>query len=150
MKPTCVILHCSATPDRRSGHVNAALIDVWHKANGWSGIGYHKVVCRDGRIEVGRSEAKAGAHTKGHNNSIGICYAGTRYPTMDQIESLLKLYDELKTRYGFTWKDWFGHYEFTDKKLCPVFSMNVFRVLLREHDKWTQLRRRNSCPMLTS
>jgi len=149
MKPKRVILHCSATPDARSGHVNAALIDEWHKARGWSGIGYHYVVCRDGKIEVGRKEGSMGAHTKGHNrDTIGICYAGTQYPTAPQIESLIELYDEINSRHDISWKDWHGHYEFTNK-LCPGFSMNVFRTLLREHDLW-KLRRRNSCPMLTS
>ena len=31
----------------------------------------------DGKVELGRSEAKPGAHCKGHNSdSIGICYIG--------------------------------------------------------------------------
>ena len=35
-------------------HVDAKIIDKWHKERGWSGIGYHYVIKRDGQIELGR------------------------------------------------------------------------------------------------
>ena len=71
-----IIIHCSAT---RAGDdsVNAAVIDKWHKARGWSGIGYHFVILIDGTIETGRKINVRGAHTKGLNSeSWGICYVG--------------------------------------------------------------------------
>ena len=34
--------------------VSAATMHEWHKANGWSGIGYHFVIRKDGTIEAGR------------------------------------------------------------------------------------------------
>ena len=56
---------------------DAAVIHRWHKANGWSGIGYHFVVRKNGRIERGRPEWAVGAHASGSNsNSIGICFEG--------------------------------------------------------------------------
>ena len=64
-----IIIHCSATPP--SMDVDANTVDEWHKQRGWSGIGYHFFVKRDGQIELGRPLEKSGAHTKGHNkNSI--------------------------------------------------------------------------------
>lgn len=52
-------------------------IHTWHKNQGWSGIGYHFVVRKDGTIERGRPEDKVGAHVSGHNSdSIGICFEG--------------------------------------------------------------------------
>ena len=58
-------------------YVDAKLVDDWHKQRGWSGIGYHFFIKRDGQIELGRPLQKQGAHTKNQNkNSIGLCYAG--------------------------------------------------------------------------
>ena len=66
------ILHCSATPAGRPH--NAAEIRRWHvDGNGWSDIGYHYVILIDGTVEAGRPLWRKGAHTKGHNNDIGIC-----------------------------------------------------------------------------
>ena len=52
-------------------------IHRWHLANGWSGIGYHYFVRKDGNIYRGRPEDTVGAHAYGANsNSIGICFEG--------------------------------------------------------------------------
>ncbi len=54
-------------------------IHQWHQAQGWSGIGYHYVIRRDGSIERGRPINYVGAHAKtnGHNeNSIGVSFVG--------------------------------------------------------------------------
>jgi len=87
---------------------SAQQIDSWHRKRGWSGIGYHYVVRRDGTVERGRPEAKVGAHCLNHNrHSIGVCYEGgldaqgrpadTR--TEAQKRALLTLVRELKGRY---------------------------------------------------
>jgi N-acetyl-anhydromuramyl-L-alanine amidase AmpD len=55
----------------------AAQVDDWHKSNGWSGIGYHFFVRKDGSIYRGRPLDSIGAHVQGMNNrSIGICAEG--------------------------------------------------------------------------
>lgn len=74
MKKDKVIIHCSATPP--SIYVDAAIIDEWHRDKGWSGIGYHYVIKRDGSVEEGRPTDKKGAHAKGYNDCIGICLVG--------------------------------------------------------------------------
>ncbi|RUU80251.1 peptidoglycan-binding domain-containing protein, partial [Mesorhizobium sp. M7A.F.Ca.MR.362.00.0.0] len=43
-----LIWHCTATPEGRE--VSVKEIDAWHRARGWSGIGYHKVVYLDGSV----------------------------------------------------------------------------------------------------
>lgn len=44
---------------------------------GWSDIGYHNVIRRNGTLEHGRDLAIAGAHAKGYNQfSIGVCLVG--------------------------------------------------------------------------
>ena len=70
-----IIIHCSATPEGRD--VSADDIRSWHKARGWSDIGYHFVVNIDGFLQMGRPIEQIGAHAKGYNRkSIGICYIG--------------------------------------------------------------------------
>lgn len=71
-----IVIHCSATPP--SMDIGAVAIDEWHRIeNRWSGIGYHKVIRRNGAVEQGRDLERVGAHAKGHNShSIGICMVG--------------------------------------------------------------------------
>ena len=71
-----IIVHCSAT--NPSQDIGADIIRHWHKFDrGWSDIGYHYVIRRDGRLEHGRPIEREGAHAKGHNgDSIGICLVG--------------------------------------------------------------------------
>lgn len=60
-----------------ASNCGAFTIHQWHKANGWSGIGYHFVVRKNGTIERGRPESTIGAHASGSNSdSIGICFEG--------------------------------------------------------------------------
>jgi N-acetyl-anhydromuramyl-L-alanine amidase AmpD len=70
-----IVIHCSATPP--GSDIGADEIDDWHKQRGWSGIGYHAVIRRDGQIEFGRHFDEAGAHVKGQNyRSVGVCMVG--------------------------------------------------------------------------
>lgn len=70
-----IVVHCSAT--RASWNGGAADIDTMHRKQGWDGIGYHFVIRRDGRIEVGEDLKKVGAHVQNWNSvSVGICMVG--------------------------------------------------------------------------
>ncbi|EAU40180.1 N-acetylmuramoyl-L-alanine amidase [Fulvimarina pelagi HTCC2506] len=70
-----IIVHCTATPEGRA--VSVKEIDAWHRARGWSGIGYHRVIHLDGRVETGRAMEKIGAHVAGRNSrTAGIVYVG--------------------------------------------------------------------------
>ena len=69
------VVHCSAT--RSSQDIDVNQIREMHLQRGWSDIGYHFVIKRDGTLEVGRPISRAGAHVKGHNaNSVGVCLVG--------------------------------------------------------------------------
>lgn len=123
-----IIIHCSAT--KAGQDFRAKDIDRWHRERGWDGIGYHKVIDLDGTIEPGRSEAKPGAHCKGHNSdSIGICYVGgldkngkpadTR--TAAQKESLLEIIKHYKKLYPNA--KVVGHRDMPNvHKACPCFN----------------------------
>lgn len=125
-----IIIHCSAT--KAGQDFRAKDIDRWHRERGWDGIGYHKVIDLDGTIEPGRSEAKPGAHCKGHNSdSIGICYIGgldkngkpadTR--TELQKAALARLVADYKRR--FPNAKVVGHRDMPNvHKACPCFNAN--------------------------
>lgn len=70
-----IVIHCSAT---REGHeLSLEQLREMHLARGFSDIGYHFYIRRDGTILNGRPIERIGAHVKGHNKtSIGICYEG--------------------------------------------------------------------------
>ena len=122
-----LIVHCSATPEGKDYSVDT--IRQWHLQRGFSDIGYHYVIYRDGSIHMGRDESIIGAHCTGHNtNSIGVCYIGgcasdgktpkdTR--TTEQKQSLVKLLKELKTKYPQA--SIHSHKDFTNKA-CPSFD----------------------------
>ena len=122
-----LIVHCSATPEGKDYSVDT--IRQWHLQRGFSDIGYHYIIYRDGSIHIGRDESVIGAHCTGHNtNSIGICYIGgcavdgktpkdTR--TTEQKQSLVKLLKELKTKYPQA--SIHSHKDFTNKA-CPSFD----------------------------
>lgn len=74
-KITEIIIHCSATPDGKDYTVDD--IRRWHKQRGYSDVGYHYIVYRNGQLVQGRDVNIIGAHAAGHNaHSIGICYIG--------------------------------------------------------------------------
>ena len=82
-------------------------VDSWHKANGWTGIGYHYFVRKDGTIYRGRPEWATGAHAQGKNHeSIGICAEGNydeEYVMPDaQKDSIQELLRDIKLRYPNT------------------------------------------------
>jgi len=138
--PPGVILHCSATHDYPIGHevfdvITAATINDWHKRRWGSGIGYHWFIRRSGYIELGRDIRYLGAHTEGYNENLGVCWAGTRWPTEAQIAGILQIYTLIKRDFGITWHDWRGHYEFTNKKTCPGIPMPLVRALLQYYDE---------------
>ena len=122
-----LIVHCSATPEGKDYNVD--IIKLWHLQRGFSDIGYHYIIYRDGSIHIGRDESVIGAHCTGHNtNSIGICYVGgvtadgktpkdTR--TYEQKQSLVKLLKELKVKYPQA--SIHGHRDFSSKA-CPSFD----------------------------
>jgi N-acetylmuramoyl-L-alanine amidase len=123
-----LIIHCSATPPDMD--IGAHEITKWHKDRGWSDIGYHGVIRRDGTYEDGRDINKVGAHVKGYNTgSIGICLVGgvdknndaednftdAQYRTLSLVCRGAKAVIKDLTIHG--------HREFDKGKECPSFSV---------------------------
>lgn len=106
-------------------------IREWHLDRGWSDIGYHYVIRRNGNIEEGRPESYVGAHTIGKNDrSLAICLVGgdteRGYPnfTRKQFETLIYLINSLLLKYPKATVH--GHNEFTTEKTCPVFDVKEY------------------------
>ena len=97
-----VVIHHTGNPT--DDDLSAAEINASHKARGWSCIGYHYVIRKDGTVEQGRPHWTVGAHAYGENShTIGIHVCGNfeiGEPTSEQIESLAMLLANLCTDYG--------------------------------------------------
>jgi N-acetyl-anhydromuramyl-L-alanine amidase AmpD len=117
-----VFIHCSASdnPD----HDSIDVINEWHQARGWSTVGYHYFIRKDGTIEEGRSLERTPAAQKGHNTgSIAICIHGLELAlfTEEELASLRHLCEEINESY----KDitFHAHNEVNSNKTCPVIAV---------------------------
>lgn len=105
-KTNLAVLHVTAT---RPGTIAGVReVRAWHKARGWSDIGYHYIIRVDGTVEPGRPLDQIGAHVAGYNSrSIGIAHEGgldkhghpadTR--TQAQKTACVELLDDLVEKY---------------------------------------------------
>jgi hypothetical protein len=133
-----IFIHCSATQPKwmaaNSCQQKVEEIRRWHTDKGWSNIGYHFIVDRQGDVCVGRPVELVGAHVKGHNkNSIGICLIGgfgsdandkfedhftdlQRKALNNLIKDLTDIHSNAKIR---------GHNE-VSSKACPGFQVKEY------------------------
>lgn len=149
MKVKNIFVHCSA-----SAWGDVMEFDRWHKARGWTGVGYHYVILNgrpfrdvrylevlDGQIQPGRhldddpiySDDEIGAHVAGRNSSsIGVCLVGDERFTVAQFSSLKRLLADLIDRFVLTWDDVLGHYEDENtQKTCPNIPMPALRDFMK-------------------
>lgn len=136
MKPSdieYIAVHAADTKPSMDVGVNE--IRKWHvEERGWSDIGYHFVIKRDGSIESGRPLDRAGAHVKGYNSvSWGVCLAGGMAEdgsndcnfTKNQYLSLELLSSELLDKAPNAILQ--GHRDFKGvTKTCPNFNVKEF------------------------
>lgn len=118
-----LIIHCSDTHD---DDLSASDIHEMHLGFGWNGIGYHKIIKRDGTIENGRPEYWIGAHAYGINNkSLGVCLIGRNNFTKKQFNSLKEILINWKKIYVNA--EILGHCEaIQTEKTCPNFNVSKF------------------------
>jgi N-acetylmuramoyl-L-alanine amidase len=131
-----IIIHCTATrPDwwwNKNPQAKVKEVCRWHLDRGWSDIGYHYLIDRDGTVVTGRPLDRTGAHVKGHNTgTIGIALfggfggsAGDSFAdnfTEDQERALLDLIAKLKADHPSITKI-SGHNQYA-AKACPCFSV---------------------------
>jgi hypothetical protein len=111
-----IIIHCTATRpnwwEDKTTEEKVAEVKRWHvQDNGWSDLGYHYLIDRDGTVAKGRPVEKAGAHCKGHNSTtIGVSLFGghgsserdtfNEHFTVEQNKALRELLADLSDTYG--------------------------------------------------
>jgi N-acetylmuramoyl-L-alanine amidase len=125
-----IIIHCAATPPGMD--IGAKEIRAWHMQKGWSDVGYHFVIRRNGKVDLGRDIGVVGAHAYGHNKeSVGICLVGgvnndgeptdnftvPQWVTLEHtVDFLMKVYPQSNV---------IGHNEISDKA-CPSFDVRAW------------------------
>lgn len=115
---------------------------------GWSDIGYHAVVHRDGTLHPGRPVARPGAHTRnparetpqgqtiralmpgsrnsGNNGSLGIVACGNMNilpVTHDQVHRIIDQCATWCKVHDIDPQHIYGHRDFQTSKLCPGHSL---------------------------
>ena len=128
-----LVVHCSDTPN--SENLNANDIHKMHINFGWDGIGYHKVILRNGVLEEGRPEYWQGAHTHGYNDkSLGVCLIGKDHFTPVQFKTLHNLLENWKSKY--TNAKIVGHRDITSSdKTCPNFDVELWIKSTEKNEK---------------
>lgn len=117
-----VFLHCSASDDTvLLGEHMVDEIRRWHKARGFSDVGYHFLIDKMGEVMAGRSLEKTPAAQKGHNTgTIAIMVHGLEKFPPNMLEQCRLLCAEINEacegRISFH-----GHKEVSSKE-CPVFD----------------------------
>jgi N-acetylmuramoyl-L-alanine amidase len=132
-KITHIVVHYSAT--FADQNLTVKDIDKMHRDRGWSMVGYHWVIRRDGKVEQGRPETMVGAHVGGQNTGkIGICCIGgldratgpnkgVDNRTPQQIESMIQLIRECLKRYPGA--KVVGHRDLAPTQ-CPGFDVQTW------------------------
>ncbi len=153
LKPGGIVIHHSATEPLRQALMNAETIDRMNKKRGMRirhrgrtyHIAYHYVILPDGTVERGRPEECWGSHTRSffYNRWIGICLIGSfnprwsdkgfHRPTEPQMESLVRLSDEIMGRYGFADNRILPHRNVNATE-CPGMSFPMEEYLRRVRD----------------
>lgn len=117
-----LIIHAADTPV--SMDIGAKEIRRWHTVeNGWSDIGYHYVIRRDGTVEKGRDDKTPGAHAVGYNTeSLGICMVGGK-PDCNYTAAQWRTLDDLVKRLlrDHRGAKVIGHRDVSSKP-CPMFD----------------------------
>lgn len=117
-----IIIHCSATDLDRFDNIES--IRTWHIEKGWSDIGYHYFISKDGTLNFGRKIKTIGAHCRGHNkNSIGICLSGEFYFTKFQFKTCQDLIRNLMHIFNLKEGAIKPHSLYNKNKVCPNFNI---------------------------
>ena len=147
-----IILHHAEAKSASVEEVNR-----WHLERGWTGIGYHFYIRKDGRIYRGRPEWAVGAHAQGHNSrSVGICVEGaymTETMPKAQFDALAALVREEMAKYpgakvlrhrdvnstdcpgvNYPWKALLAALS-PEKKEETALTYNQFKAFLQRYEK---------------
>ena len=118
-----VFLHCSASEMNMSGKAMVDEIRRWHKARGFTDIGYQFLIDKAGLVMTGRSLETRPAAQKGHNtDTIAIMVHGLELDLFPDValQACKSLCAEINEAYEGR-VSFHGHCE-VSAKACPVFD----------------------------
>lgn len=117
-----IFIHCSASENESL--VGATLVDEirrWHLERGWSDVGYHFLIDKDGELMSGRDILKSPAAQRGHNTgTIAIMVHGLRHFSRPSLNMLKEFCTQINEAYSGR-ISYHGHCEVSNKS-CPVFD----------------------------
>lgn len=137
-----IILHITANGNGLTGQALREYLVKVHKGNGWSDIGYHWIVDKDGNVIKGRDENIIGSHCKAqgkNNGTIGIAYDsrgndktpyavyGIYFQSPEQKESFERLVKEKMIEFNIDIENVHGHNFYDKGKACPCFNVEQDR-----------------------
>lgn len=133
-----IVVHHTGNPT--DDDLSAEDIHQSHLNQGWSGIGYHFVIRKNGQVEEGRPVWAIGAHAYGENShSIGVHVCGNfeeAEPTQYQIESLAYLLGWLCDTFGLDpATDIVGHRDLM-ATACPGKNLYNMLDIIRGKARW--------------
>lgn len=134
-----IVIHVTAGDNDTVESINSD-----HKARGFSQIGYHDVIYKDGSVHAGRPRNLRGAHALangGNIDSLGVSCVTRgndfesdapfgKYLTEEQKTSLINYCAENIIQYGLTTDDLYGHNDFDSGKACPCFIVRASKEFL--------------------
>lgn len=119
-----IIFHCSASDDK--SHDDIEVIRKWHLARGFTDVGYHYFIKKDGTIQTGRDLDKIGAHVSGYNTgTVGVCFAGCNDFTFEQMRAIHEVISKIEKAVGKK-LNLRSHRDYTSAKTCPNFNLQDF------------------------
>ncbi|MBB4287946.1 N-acetylmuramoyl-L-alanine amidase [Roseospira goensis] len=120
-----VFLHCSASDADAPAYRDEALVATvrgWHRARGWSDIGYHLLIDRHGVIATGRDLERTPAAQRGHNTgTLAVMVHGLRAFPDAALRACAALCAAVNAAHGGA-VTFHGHCEVDPRKTCPVFD----------------------------
>ncbi len=117
-----VFIHCSASDN--PAHDDISVIRQWHmRDNGWSDVGYHYFVKKNGEVQAGRSlEVRPATQFPFNAGTLAICVSGLKADsfTKEQFASLRAVCGAMHAQIPAA--TFHGHCEVNKHKTCPVFN----------------------------
>jgi len=134
-----VFIHCSASDENEVGNRLLKMIQFWHLARGFNGIGYHYIIDKEGAVITGRYLEKIPAAQKGHNTgTIAICVHGLNFDPHwhvgKQSQALYDFCNQINLAYSGVIAFW--PHNAVSNRACPVFDIDK----LLDLDKWRRMK----------
>jgi N-acetylmuramoyl-L-alanine amidase len=124
---THIVVHtCGSASKGKALHQTVDQVRAYHMSKGWTTLGYHRYVEKDGAVREGRPDSTTGAHAAGFNaTTLGICCSGHGDVEPFNTAQMLGLLHQIVIwcrKYNLTPDRVIGHSETDDHGGPPVYK----------------------------